>query len=250
MGDESFAGKVALVTGGGTGIGQAVALTLARAGAKLALVGDERDTIEAVAGQIRSSGGHAAAILADVADPEANARMVEQTLAEFGQLNYAVNNAGVSGRFGSLEETSAEEWRRVIAVDLDGVFYGMKHEVGPIIAAGGGAIVNTASVYSHLGFRRLDAYTAAKSGVVGLTRSAALEYIGKGVRINAVSPGPIWTPLADAHPAEMQVVINRTPAGRMGRPQEVAHVIAFLLSDQASFMIGSEVIVDGGLTLE
>ncbi len=247
---ECFKGKVALITGSGTGMGAATALMLAKLGANIAVVGIEQAPIERVASEIKAAGARAIAIQADVARPEDNQRMVTETLNAFGALHYAVNNAGISGNFGSIEDTSVDEWRRVVGVDLDGVFFGLKFELPAIVVAGGGAVVNVASVYANLGFRRLDAYTAAKSGVRGLTRSAALDYSPKGVRINVVSPGPIWTPMADAHPAEMQAVIERTPAGRMGQPQEVANVIAFLLSDQASFMIGAEVIVDGGLILQ
>lgn len=247
---DCFDGKVALVTGSGTGMGAKTALMLAQLRAKIAVVGIEPGPIEDVAGQIRAQGGHAIAIEADVAEAADNERMVAETLKAFGALHYAVNNAGVSGPFGSVEDTSVEDWRRVVAVNLDGVFYGLKYELPAIVASGGGAVVNIASVYANLGFQRLDAYTASKSAVRGLTRSTALEYSPRGVRINAVSPGPIWTPMADAHPVEMQRVVDRTPAGRMGQPQEVANVITFLLSDDASFMIGAEVIVDGGLILQ
>ena len=247
---ECFRDKVALVTGGGTGMGAATALMLGRQGAKVVIAGIEKDPVQAVAYQIKEEGGQALAVQADVALPGANKRMVEHAVERFGGLHYAVNNAGVSGRFGSVEDIEVAEWRRVMAIDLDSIFYGLKYEVPAIIASGGGAIVNIASVYANLGFRRLDAYTAAKHGVKGLTRSAALEYADKGVRINAVSPGPIWTPMADEHPKEMQQVIDRTAAGRMGRPEEVANVTLFMLSDQASFMIGTEVLVDGGLSLQ
>nr|WP_176392292.1 SDR family NAD(P)-dependent oxidoreductase [Sphingomonas sp. CDS-1] len=247
---ECFNDKVVLITGGGSGMGAATARKLGKLGAKVAIAGIEKDLVQAVAYQIKDEGGQAIAIQADVALPGANKRMVEQTVERFGGLHYAVNNAGISGKFGSIEDIEVTEWRRVMAVDLDSIFYGMKYELPAIIASGGGAIVNIASVYANLGFRRLDAYTAAKSGVRGLTRSAALEYASKGVRINAVSPGPIWTPMADEHPAEMQQVIDRTPAGRMGQPEEVANVIVFMLSDQSSFMLGSEVLVDGGLILQ
>jgi NAD(P)-dependent dehydrogenase (short-subunit alcohol dehydrogenase family) len=207
------------------------------------------DHAEAVAYAIREQRGTAMAFRADVADPAQCQAIVDRAIEAFGALHYAVNNAGISGRFDALPGITAEEWRRVIGVNLDGIFFGMKAQLPAIEQAGGGAIVNTASIYGHLGLGRLDAYTASKHAVLGLTRSVAIEYATRGIRINAVSPGPILTPLTRGNKERTDPIAAMTAMKRMGEPIEIAKAVSFLLSSDASFITGAEIVVDGGVML-
>jgi NAD(P)-dependent dehydrogenase (short-subunit alcohol dehydrogenase family) len=231
-------------------MGAATAMELARRGASVMVVDINGEGAEATAAEIRGNGGAAVAFTGDVARVETQEDMVATLLQRFGALHYAVNNAGISGMFGALQDIPVDDWRRVIGVNLDAIFYGMKYQLPAIEAAGGGAIVNIASIYAHIGLPRLDAYTASKHAVRGLTRSAAIEYATRGVRINAVSPGPILTPLVEAHPEQSARIAARVPMKRMGKPVEIAKTVAFLLSDDASFITGAEIVVDGGRMLE
>lgn len=243
-----FEQKVAIVTGAGGGIGEAIAHDLAAEGAKVLVVDLQGDNAEMVARAIREQGGEAVAMRADVSVLEQCQAMVDKAIEAFGALHYAVNNAGISGTFSALQDVTAEEWRRVTGVNLDGVFYGMKTQL-PAIEKTGGAIVNTASIYGHLGLGRLDAYTASKHAVLGLTRSAAIEYATRGIRINAVSPGPILTPLTRGNKERTDPIAAMTAMKRMGEPVEIAKAVSFLLSSDASFITGSEIVVDGGVML-
>lgn len=247
---RSFQDKVALVTGAGGGMGAATAVELARLGAAVMVVDINGDGAESTARQIRETGGSAIAYVGDVAEVSTHASMIEKLIERFGALHYAVNNAGISGLFGALPDIPVEDWHRVVGVNLNALFYGMKYQLPAIEAAGGGAVVNIASIYAHLGLPRLDAYTASKHGVRGLTRSVAIEYATRGIRINAVSPGPILTPLVEAHPKESERIAAQVPMKRMGKPTEIAKTVAFLLSDDASFITGAEIVVDGGRMLE
>ena len=244
-----FADKVALVTGGGGGMGAATAIELASQGAAVAIIDLKGDGAEATAQAIRAAGGSALAFTADVTRLETHQEVLRAVIDKWGALHYAVNNAGIGGSFGALPDISVEDWRRVVSVNLDAIYYGMKLQLPAIEAAGGGAIVNIASIYAHLGLQRLDAYTASKHAVLGLTRSTALEYATRGVRINAISPGPILTPLVQAHPEETARIAERVPMKRLGRPEEIARTAAFLLSEDASFITAAEIVVDGGRLL-
>jgi NAD(P)-dependent dehydrogenase (short-subunit alcohol dehydrogenase family)/nicotinamidase-related amidase len=248
--EHRFRDRVALVTGAAGGMGAATAFELARLGAAVMVVDINGDGAEATARSIREGGGAALSYAGDVANVDTQERIVATLLHKFGALHYAVNNAGISGLFGALPEITVDDWRRVVNVNLDAIFYGMKYQLPAIEAAGGGAVVNIASIYAHLGLPRLDAYTASKHAVRGLTRSVAIEYATRGVRINAVSPGPILTPLVEANPEQSARIAAKVPMKRMGKPIEIAKAVAFLLSEDASFITGAEIVVDGGRMLE
>ena len=247
---QRFAGRVALVTGAASGIGEATARRLARDGAKV-LLADRVAMVQTVAASIVADGGVALGVLADVAEPAEHERLVALAQQEFGSLHLAVNNAGVAGRQAPLHEISVEEWEDVCKVNLHAVFYGMKYQIPAILAAGGGAIVNTGSIYGSIGQKGRDAYTATKHGVIGLVRSAAQEYASQNLRINAVSPGVVKTGMTGAAPPERIAEFARNNCvDRVADAEELANVICFVLSDEASFMVGADIMVDGGFTLK
>lgn len=245
---EDFVGRVALVTGAASGIGAAVATRLAAGGADIAVADNDRLGAERTVRMIREAGGHAESIVLDVTDPASVAAAVAATVAAFGALHLAVNSAGVTGPAVPTGEYDPQDWRRVIDVDLSGVFYCLRYEIPALLLAGGGSIVNMSSVLGSNGFPQQVAYTAAKHGVIGLTKSAALEYASQGIRINAVAPGFVETPLVTEGltPLSRRTLIRAHPIGRLGNATEVAELVAFLLSDHASFITGSYHLIDGG----
>ena len=248
-------GKTTLVTGGGSGIGRAASLAYAREGARVAVVDVNVEGGEETVQQIKEAGGEAILVHADVAKPEDTQAMVAQAVAAFGSLDCAFNNAGISGRERWLTaEYPEEEWDRVTSINLKGVWLCMKAEIPQMLKQGGGVIVNTASVAGLVGIRGTAAYIAAKHGVVGLTKAAALEYADRGIRVNSVCPGYIHTPLVqgifDSVDGYEDQVKSRHPVGRLGEPQEIAEAVLWLSSDSASFVTGHNMAVDGGYTAQ
>ena len=242
-----FADLTALVTGAASGIGLATARRLAAGGAAVALADHDLDGAEHAATELAETGVPALALRLDVTDPASVESCVAAAVAGLGPLNMAVNNAGIGGTTATTGDYEIEDWRRVIATNLDGVFYSMRYEIPAMLAAGGGSIVNMSSILGTNGFAGAPAYSAAKHGVVGLTKSAAVEYAEQGIRVNAVGPGFVETPLlAHLDETEHELLVSLHPMGRLGHVEEVAELVAFLLSDRAAFITGSYHLVDGG----
>lgn len=241
--------KVALITGGSSGIGRAVALAWAREGAKVVVSDVDRSGGEQTADQVRAAGGEAFFIAADVGKPEDCEALVQGAVEKFGRLDIACNNAGIGGPQAPTADYPLDGWAQVIAINLSGVFYGMKYQLPAMLQNGGGAIINMASILGAVGFAGAPAYAAAKHGVVGLTQATALEYSAQGVRINAVGPGFIHTPMISALEEDKAIndmLVAAHPIGRLGRAEEVAELVLWLSSDKASFVTGSYYPVDGG----
>lgn len=251
----SFAGKVALVTGAASGIGRATALAFAREGASVVVADVSEEGNQETARLIEKEGGRAIAVRCDVAQTTDVKAALAKTVAAFGRLDFAFNNAGVEpNKLAATAELEEEEWNRIIDINLRGVFLCMKHEIPLILKQGGGAIVNTSSGAGIIGIKGSPAYTAAKHGVIGLTRSAALDYAAQNIRVNAVCPGYIDTPMMGRYtgdtPEGRAKVIAEEPAGRMGEPEEIAGAVVWMCSDAAAFMVGHAMVIDGGQTVQ
>ena len=250
----SFKDKVALVTGGGSGIGRATSLAFAREGARVAVADVVLGGAEETARMIEGIGGNAAVFEVDVTKAEDVASLINRVVQTFGRLDCAFNNAGIGGEVAMTAEYPEEDWDRVIDVNLKGVWLCMKYEIPVMEKQGSGAIVNTASIYGLAGSAGYIAYNAAKHGVVGITRTAALEYALAGIRVNAVCPGYIRTPMTlpgiAANPELGRRMVSQTPMGRLGEPEEIAGAVVWLCSAAASFVTGHTMTPDGGYTAQ
>lgn len=248
MSARRFEGKTALVTGGASGIGKAVAVRLGAEGANVVVSDLAPEAARKVADEIIAAGGRALAVAGDVGKSDDVKAAVEAAVSGFGALQLAVNNAGIGGPHAPTGEYPLDGWDKVIAINLSGTFYGMRFQIPAMKAAGGGAIVNMASILGQVGFRGSPAYVAAKHGVIGLTRCAALEHAHDRIRINAIGPGFIRTPLVETSldAAALTALEGMHALGRLGEPDEVAALTVWLASDQASFVTGAYYPVDGG----
>jgi NAD(P)-dependent dehydrogenase (short-subunit alcohol dehydrogenase family) len=246
-------GKAALVTGGASGLGRASALAFARAGARVAVADVDESGGRETAGLVADE-GVGEFVRTDVTVPDEVEALVARVVETFGRLDCAVNNAGTTGPGGRTAEYSLDDWNRTLALNLTGVFLCMKYEIPPMVAQGGGAIVNMSSGAGLVGFAGLPAYVASKHGVVGLTRAAALEYVKDGVRVNAVCPGSTRTPMLEGFMAGDEqierMMTASVPLGRLGRPEEIAEAVVWLCSDAASFVVGHAMAVDGGSVIQ
>jgi NAD(P)-dependent dehydrogenase (short-subunit alcohol dehydrogenase family) len=249
----SFAGKVAFVTGAANGIGRVAALAFAREGASVVVADVSEQGNQDTARMIEEAGGRALAVRCDVSWAEDVKAALDQAVGTFGRLDFAFNNAGVEQPIMPAADVTEEEWNRIIDIDLRGVFLCMKYEIPLMLKQGGGVIVNTSSGAGVKGFAGQAAYCAAKHGVVGLTKAAALDYAKANIRVNAVCPGIIETPMMDRFsggtPQGRERVIAQEPVGRMGKPEEIAAAVVWLCSDAAAFVIGHAMVIDGGQTV-
>jgi NAD(P)-dependent dehydrogenase (short-subunit alcohol dehydrogenase family) len=243
-----FDGKVAIVTGGGSGIGEAIVKELATGGARVVVADRDQAGIDRVVAAVKAAGGIASGFAIDVASAEQNAAMVAFAEKTYGGLHLAVNNAGIGGPAAPTGEYPLDGWKTVIDINLNGVFYGLRYEIPAMLKSGGGAIVNMASILGSVGFATAVAYTSAKHALLGMTKVAAMEYATKSIRINAVGPGFIDTPLLSKNldSNTLKYVAGLHPVQRLGRPEEVSALTCFLLSSRASFITGSYHLVDGG----
>jgi len=248
---EKLQGKVILVTGGGSGIGRATSLLLAAQGARIMIADYVPEGAEKTVAMIKEAGGVASCVAADVSVSKQVELMVNKTVETYGRIDGAFNNAGIEGRMGTDTATASEEnFDRTIAINLKGVFLCMKYEIPHMLKQGGGAIVNTASIAGLVGFEGNSAYNASKHGVIGLTKTAALEYAQKNIRVNCVCPGVIQTPMVarimDSGQMDERDLMAGEPVGRLGQPTEIGEGVVWLLSEASSFVTGHSLIIDGG----
>ncbi|VWB99837.1 short-chain dehydrogenase [Burkholderia lata] len=249
---ESFAGKVAVVTGAATGIGRQAALCFAEAGAQVALLDTVVSAAEDVAHAIERTGARAIVLRTDVSRTDDVRDAIDTTVATFGRLDIAFNNAGIAPRGAPVAEFDEDEWDRTIAVNLKGVWLCMKHECRHMLSFGGGAIVNTSSIMGIVSGPGLSAYSASKSGVIGLTKSVAIDYASRGIRVNAVCPGGIAHTAITDRPEnrdDMARLTQATPMARLGEPRDIAETVMWLCSPAARFVTGQAIAIDGGFTV-
>ncbi|WP_321967829.1 SDR family NAD(P)-dependent oxidoreductase [Burkholderia cepacia] len=250
--DQMLSGKIVIITGAARGIGRTAAFAVAKAGASVTLADRDEEAVRGVAEEITADGGSALAVGTDVAREDDVSRAVRMTLDKFGRLDGAFNNAGVEQRNTPLHQLSEAQWDVVIDINLKGVFFCMKHQIAAMLDSGGGSIVNTSSALGRVAIPNASEYCASKGGVLGLTKGAALDYGTRNIRVNAVLPGVIRTPMIDSLVTQPQfsdllpALEARHPIGRIGKPEEVADAVVWLLSSRSSFVHGAEIAVDGG----
>ncbi|MDX8363495.1 SDR family NAD(P)-dependent oxidoreductase [Cytobacillus sp. IB215316] len=244
-----FNNKVAFITGGGSGVGEYTAYKLAHEGAKVVVVGRTKKKLDKVVSKIVDDGGNAKGIQCDVSDAESLKKAVDETVCTYGKLDFAVNNAGVNQKFDKTADLTVEEYKRVTGIVYDGIYYSMKAEIPHMLNNGSGSIVNVTSVYGKKGMVYNLAYSAGKHGGHGMTKTTALEYAEENIRVNTVLPGVIDTPLLKSEPEAVERIRQGIPIKRLGKPHEVANAICFLLSDEASYITGTELTVDGGFLI-
>lgn len=252
---DTFNNKVVLITGGGTGIGRSIALAFARRGADVVVSGRRIEELKATVAAIEEEGGTAHACPADVTDDEQVAKLVNAVLDKYGTLHIACNNAGVPGSGRKLHEFGTDHWRQIVDTNLQGVWLSMRHQIPVMLRQRAGSIVNIASIAGVVGYLDAAPYTAAKHGVVGLTRNAAIDYGPAGIRVNAVCPGPVLTPMLEQArrnrgPSADEFYLRNIPLGRLAQPEEVASAVLWLASDEASYVTGQALAVDGGWTAQ
>ena len=240
--------KVAIITGSGSGIGRAAAILFAREGAKVVVSDINEEHGNAVVEEINKAGGQAFFMKADTSKADDNRNLVEQTVVKYGALHIAVNNAGIGGPLSTVADYPIDGWQKVIDTNLSGVFYGLKYQIPAMLKSGGGSVVNIASILGAAGTKFSPAYVAAKHGVVGLTKAAALEYADQKIRVNSVGPGYIKTPMVmnALDEATLKAIVGLHPIGRLGESEEIAELILWLGSDKSSFVTGSYYPIDGG----
>ncbi len=245
-----FTGKVALVTGGSSGMGQAAALAFAREGANVVVADTSIQGGEETVRRIEDTGTGALFVPTDVSQANAVEALINTTIATYGRLDYAFNNAGINEEHGPLTDCTEAEWDRIISINLKGIWLCMKYEIPHMLKIGSGAIVNTASVVGLTGGRGFPAYVASKHGIIGLTKATALDYGPQGIRVNAVCPGTIYTPMYERRignaPETTARIISEIPLRRLGQPEDVAEAVIWLCSSAASFVTGHALVVDGG----
>lgn len=249
MAENDLDGKVAIVTGGASGIGEATAILYALHGARVVVSDVQTEAGNQVVEKIKDSGGEAVFVYADVSDPKQCRQLIFKAVEKYGRVDIGFNNAGIGGESNPVATMSIDGWNKVIAVNLNSVFYCMKYEISQMIRQGSGAIVNNSSILGAVGFSNSAGYVAAKHGIVGITKTGALEYAAKGIRINAVGPAFINTPLlteAGIDDSGRRDLVGLHPAGRLGESNEVAELVVWLSSAKASFVTGSYYPVDGG----
>ena len=249
-GANRFTDRVAFITGAASGIGRAAAIAFAAEGARVAILDRSADALRTVEASVKEAGGEVLAIACDVSSPDQVEGAIKQIVDRFGRLDIAFNNAGVENKAAPVHEIDLAEWDRIIGINLRGTFLCMKHELAQMVKQGGGVVVNTSSGAGIRGVAGGAAYAASKHGIIGLTRSAALDYAKQNIRVNAVLPGNIETPMMDRFTGgDMQKAIDLEPVGRLGKPEEIAEAVLWMASDLGGFVTGAATVIDGGWSL-